>query len=60
MTGAWNEIASKADGTALWTPSRVFTTGDVVEFDGRLWEAKWWTRNQVPGDRWGPWAPKSG
>ena len=32
--GAWAEIATAADGTAIWTPSRIFNTGDVVVYNG--------------------------
>ncbi|MFD7026158.1 glycoside hydrolase family 97 catalytic domain-containing protein [Promicromonospora sukumoe] len=53
--GPWQEIAETYDGTAVWTTSRIFDTGDVVEHDGTRYEAKWWTRNQAPGDRHGPW-----
>jgi hypothetical protein len=53
--GSWQEIAEAYDGTAVWTPSRIFDTGDFVEHDGELYEARWWTRNQAPGDRHGPW-----
>ncbi|MFD7310344.1 glycoside hydrolase family 97 catalytic domain-containing protein [Promicromonospora sp. NPDC059942] len=53
--GPWQEVAETWDGTAAWTASRIFDTGDFVEHDGALYEAKWWTRNQEPGDRHGPW-----
>ncbi|WP_426592570.1 carbohydrate-binding protein [Cellulomonas sp. McL0617] len=54
-TGAWQEIASTADGTALWTASRVFEAGEVAAFQGVTYTAQWWTRNQQPGDPNGPW-----
>ncbi len=53
--GPWQEIARTPDGTAIWTPSRIFLAGDVVEHDGQQYTAKWWTRNQEPGDAYGPW-----
>lgn len=54
--GPWQEIATAADGTALWTPSRVFVAGDIVLHDGARYVARWWTRNQEPGaSPWGPW-----
>ncbi len=37
--GAWQEIAVDADGTAIWTASRVFVRGDVVTYDGTKYEA---------------------
>ncbi|PFG41940.1 endo-1,4-beta-galactanase [Isoptericola jiangsuensis] len=54
--GAWAEIAGTADGTAVWTDSRVFVAGDVVVHDGVTFVARWWTRNQEPGASVrGPW-----
>ncbi len=53
--GSWQELATAADGTAIWTPSRVFTTGDVVTCNGTTYRARWWTRNQVPGVVGGAW-----
>jgi chitodextrinase len=55
--GPWQEIATAPDGTAIWTESRIFHRDDVVLHDGATYVAKWWTRNQEPGDPWGPWAP---
>ncbi|WP_281495544.1 family 43 glycosylhydrolase [Isoptericola sp. S6320L] len=55
--GAWQEIAEASDGTAVWTPSRIFTAGDVVVHGDLRYEARWWTRNSEPGaSPWGPWA----
>ncbi|PRZ08687.1 chitodextrinase [Isoptericola sp. CG 20/1183] len=54
--GSWQEVAETSDGTAVWTPSRIFVAGDVVEHDGVQYEAQWWTRNAEPGGSpWGPW-----
>lgn len=52
---AWQEIATDADGNTLWTASRVFDRGDRVIYQGKTFQAQWWTRNQAPGDPWGPW-----
>ena len=41
--------------TALKTAVRAFGEVDVALYDGRLFEASWWTRNQTPGETWGPW-----
>jgi hypothetical protein len=38
-----------------WDRDAVFNTGERVTFDGRVFEANWWTRNQTPGDPHGPW-----
>lgn len=44
------------DGTPMWTASRIFQAGDVAIHHGTKYKAKWYTRNQVPGDPNGPWA----
>lgn len=54
--GPWQEIVSTSDGTAVWTPSRIFVAGDRAEYQGVVYQAKWWTRNQKPGDPNGPWS----
>ncbi|MGF0115471.1 glycoside hydrolase family 97 catalytic domain-containing protein [Promicromonospora sp. Marseille-Q5078] len=56
-TGPWQEIATTDDGTAVWTDSRIFTAGEFAVHDGTTYEARWWTRNQEPGDLHGPWRP---
>ena len=60
--GAWAEVGlsvSTDSGTfRTWTSSWTYSRGDVVALDGRLWEAKWWSRNQEPGDPNGPWADR--
>jgi chitodextrinase len=57
--GAWAEFGAPVGcrvGTyATWTPSWIYTGGEVVQYQGRLWQAKWWTRNQAPGGLYGPW-----
>lgn len=54
-TGSWQEIQTDADGIAVWTPTRIFTSGDSVIHDGTSFTAKWWTRDQIPGTTNGPW-----
>jgi endo-1,4-beta-xylanase len=54
-TGAWEQIATADDGTAIWTASRIFVKGDTVQYQGKTYVAQWWTRNQKPGDPKGPW-----
>ena len=45
-----------ADGSpAAWTPTTVYKAGDRATYQGKVYEAKWFTRNQPPGDRNGPW-----
>jgi chitodextrinase len=55
--GPWQEIApASPDGApASWTATTVYNTGDRVSYGGQVYEAKWWTRNQAPGDANGPW-----
>ncbi|UAB92316.1 ExeM/NucH family extracellular endonuclease [Dactylosporangium vinaceum] len=38
-----------------WNSSKVYLAGDKVSFNGSVWQASWWTQNQVPGDPYGPW-----
>jgi endo-1,4-beta-xylanase len=53
--GAWQQMATADDGTAIWTASRIFVKGDTVKHQGKTFVAQWWTRNQAPGDPNGPW-----
>ncbi|MER7005994.1 carbohydrate-binding protein [Dactylosporangium sp. NPDC000555] len=59
--GAWEEIAppSPGGGPAAWTPTTVYNAGDRVKYQNHVYEAKWYSRNQVPGDPGGPWKPIS-
>ena len=45
-----------SDAPPAWDRTTIYTEGDRVTHDGTVYEAKWWTRNQVPGDPWGPWS----
>jgi len=40
---------------AAWKASSRYDTGDIVSFDGAVWKASWWTRDQKPGQPYGPW-----
>lgn len=55
--GSWEELAPPGPngGPAAWTPTTVYNTGARVSYSGHVYEAKWWTRNQRPGDASGPW-----
>ena len=48
-TATWEQIAP------AWQASATYDEGDHVWFSGSLWVASWWTRDQTPGDPWGPW-----
>lgn len=54
-TGAWQELAMTEDGGAVWTPSRVFSGGDTVLYQGRTYLAAWYSRGDTPGSATGPW-----
>lgn len=41
--------------TPMWDASSVYNNGDLVQQDGGLFEAKWWTRGQSPADNAGQW-----
>ena len=55
--GPWEELApTPPDGTpAAWTPTTVYNAGDRVTYRGKAYEAKWYTRDQPPGDPNGSW-----
>ncbi len=39
-----------------WSADTVYLQGDRVSYDGKTWEAQWWTQGDVPGgEPWGPW-----
>jgi alpha-L-rhamnosidase len=38
-----------------WDSTATYNEGDTVTYNGSTWEASWWTRNQAPGDAYGPW-----
>ncbi|MEN0071854.1 MAG: carbohydrate-binding protein, partial [Propionicimonas sp.] len=58
-TGSWMEVGALVPaagaGIRAWTRSWVYTGGQTVAHNGHTWKAKWWTRNQAPGDPNGPW-----
>ncbi|MFC4070184.1 carbohydrate-binding protein [Actinoplanes subglobosus] len=58
--GAWAELGTPGTCGLSWTTSWIYTGGEVVHHDGHRWQAKWWTRNQEPGDPYGPWHDSGG
>jgi chondroitin AC lyase len=54
-TGAWQQMSMTEDGAAVWTASRIFHTGDRVDYQGRTFEAAWYSRGDTPGSVTGPW-----
>ena len=49
------DLPDVAPPVPAWDKKSVYDTGDRVSFDGSVWEASWWTKNQQPGDPYGPW-----
>lgn len=40
-----------------WQASNVYNTGDLVYYNGRAYQAQWWTKGEVPGSSpYGAWA----
>ncbi len=39
----------------VWDATKIYTGGNYVTSNGSLWQASWWTQNQLPGDPYGPW-----
>ncbi|WP_157802744.1 DUF5695 domain-containing protein [Compostimonas suwonensis] len=58
--GSWVELGelvpSAGDGVRAWTASGVYNGGDVVAYNGGVYQAKWYSRNQAPGDPNGAWS----
>ncbi|XVV12603.1 glycoside hydrolase family 2 TIM barrel-domain containing protein [Actinoplanes sp. CA-131856] len=56
-TGPWSAKGAchPDDASATWSPTTIYHQGDLVTHNGHQWRAKWWTRNQEPGDPNGPW-----
>ncbi|AKV86867.1 hypothetical protein AKG07_11830 [Microbacterium sp. CGR1] len=58
-TGSWMEqgalVPAAGDGVRVWTSSYVYVGGEVIAHQGHAFRARWWTRDQAPGDANGPW-----
>ncbi|MGU3847214.1 carbohydrate-binding protein, partial [Vibrio diabolicus] len=39
---------------AEWQASTVYLKGDNVTWNGKVWQAQWWTQGDNPADS-GPW-----
>jgi chitinase len=54
-------VAKKDTGggtcTNAWDSGAVYNGGDQVTWDGKVWEAKWWTQGDDPSQsgQWGVW-----
>lgn len=42
-------------GIAPWNSTTAYTGGSQVTYNGSLWQAKWWTYNDIPGGAAGVW-----
>jgi chitodextrinase len=40
---------------AAWKSTAIYNSGDLVIYNGKLYQASWWTQNQAPGDPTGAW-----
>lgn len=40
-----------------WSATAVYNGGAIVSYNGRRWQAQWWTQGEVPGTtgQWGVW-----
>ena len=43
-----NAISGGCNGIPVWDPATAYGTGDQVKYNGRIFEAKYWTQNQNP------------
>ncbi|MEU9234776.1 glycoside hydrolase family 19 protein [Streptomyces subrutilus] len=50
--------AAAAPCAGAWASSAVYTGGMSASYNGRNWQAKWWTQGETPGTtgQWGVWA----
>ena len=57
--GAWEQIGAPVttgEGTFLaWTASWLYTGGETVVYQGHLYKAQWYSRDQLPGTAGGAW-----
>lgn len=56
---AWSEIGAPTECQSgvypAWAASTEFDGGETVVYNDTVFTAKWYSRNQEPGDQWGPW-----
>ncbi|MCG2837441.1 polysaccharide deacetylase family protein [Photobacterium sp. WH77] len=46
---------------AIWSAHTTYRSGDIVQFNGKYWKAKWWTVQEIPGNTAdGPWQAQTG
>ena len=58
-TGSWEEIGPSSNtplGTFTgWTASWIYNGGETVAYNGKVYKAMWYTRDEVPGSVNGSW-----
>ncbi len=57
-SGFSEDKISAACTSPTWASDKVYTKGDKVSFQGIVYEASYWTKNQNPASnnaQWGPW-----
>ncbi|GAF19163.1 5'-nucleotidase [Bacillus sp. JCM 19046] len=63
LSGQWDvwqivkECTEQVDGPTEWNEKEIYTAGDQVLYDGKLYEAKWWTQGENPSQsgQWDVW-----
>jgi chitodextrinase len=51
---SWKVVVDNAH-PAAWVANSVYLTGDKVTYLGHAYQAQWYTANQLPTTRNGPW-----
>ncbi|HEY7225903.1 MAG TPA: endo-1,4-beta-xylanase [Micromonosporaceae bacterium] len=54
-TARWGVGQLVGPTVAPWSASKTYNLGDWVTYQGSFWLAQWSTKNQKPGDPYGPW-----
>lgn len=51
------EDNGSSEDADAWDSSKVYLKGDIVEYEGTLYEAQWWTQGDNPAEagEWGAW-----
>nr|WP_307991332.1 glycosyl hydrolase family 18 protein [uncultured Niameybacter sp.] len=57
-----NTSVEATSSVPTWEAGKVYNGGDQVEFEGVIYQAKWWTQNEKPNPNleWGVWKVVSG
>ncbi len=56
MQGSMTKTAAAVVACADWNATAIYTAGNCAVYQGKVYKAKWWTQNNVPGtEQWGPW-----